>query len=146
MAEKIPQTLENHAKYVFPFHIVAGLLILFYLIWALAGVMREPGMDQLADLALAVAFVLVFLYARTFATKNQDRVIRLEERLRMKELLPDDLQRRIDDFTTGQLVALRFASDGELPDLARKVLDDGIDDRKTIKQMIQHWRADYQRV
>jgi hypothetical protein len=79
------------------------------------------------------------------ALKVQDRVIRLEERLRYQRLLPADLQPRIDDFTVNQLVSLRFASDAELPALARKVLDDKIDDRKTIKQMIKVWRPDYLR-
>lgn len=64
----------------------------------------------------------------------------------MRELLPDELKPRINDFTTDQLVALRFASDDELPGLAQKVLDGSIGDRKTIKQMIVAWRADYQRV
>jgi hypothetical protein len=75
----------------------------------------------------------------------QDRVIRLEERLRYQRLLPADLQSRIDDFTLNQLVSLRFASEAELPALARKVLDDKIDNRKTIKQMIKVWRPDYLR-
>ena len=85
-------------------------------------------------------------YARAFAVQGQDRVIRLEERLRMERLLPDELKPRINDFTMDQLIALRFASDAELPGLARKVLDEDIGDRKTIKQMIVTWRADYQRV
>ena len=146
MAEKRPQTLENHGKLVFPFHMVAGLLALAYLIYALVGTIRSPGLDTGMNFALALSFFLVFFYARVFATQNQDRIIRLEEHVRMRELLPDDLQRRIGDFTTNQLIALRFASDGELPDLARKVLEEGIDDRKAIKQLIQHWRPDYQRV
>ncbi len=79
------------------------------------------------------------------ALKVQDRVIRLEERLRYQRLLPTDLQSRIDDFTVNQLVSLRFASDAELPGLARKVLDDKINDRKTIKQMIKVWKPDYLR-
>ncbi len=146
MAEKTPQTLENHAKLVFPFHIVAGLLALFYLVWTTIGLIRGPALAQFADFALALSFVLVFFYARVFAAQNQDRIIRLEERLRLARLLPEDLQRRVEDFTTNQLIALRFASDGEVPDLARKVLDEGIDDRKAIKKLITHWRADYQRV
>jgi hypothetical protein len=72
-------------------------------------------------------------------------VIRLEERMRMRELLPADLQPRINDFTVKQLVALRFASDAELPALARKVLDEKLTDQKAIKKLVTHWRADYQR-
>jgi hypothetical protein len=72
-------------------------------------------------------------------------VIRLEERMRMRALLPADLQPRIEAFTVKQLVALRFASDQELPALARKVLDDKMEDQKAIKKLVTAWRADHQR-
>ena len=95
---------------------------------------------------MAVALFMIALFARIFALQAQDRVIRLEERMRLQTLLPNELKPRIHDFTMDQLAALRFASDSELPNLARKVLEDGIDDRKTIKQLIVTWRADYQRL
>jgi hypothetical protein len=79
------------------------------------------------------------------ALKVQDRVIRLEERLRYQRLLPSDLQARTDDFTINQIVSLRFASDAELPALARKVLDEKLQDRKAIKQLIRVWKPDYLR-
>ena len=66
--------------------------------------------------------------------------------MRLQSLLPDDLKPRINDFSTAQLIALRFASDGELPDLARKVLDENIVEQKPIKAAIKTWRPDYQRV
>jgi hypothetical protein len=66
--------------------------------------------------------------------------------MRLVRLLPDDLQDRVGDFTTNQLIGLRFAPDDELPELARRVLDEGISDRKTIKQAIKNWRADTQRI
>jgi hypothetical protein len=94
---------------------------------------------------VAAALLLGFLSARTFALTVQDRVVRLEERLRLAALLPVDLQPRVGEFTLEQLVALRFASDAELPALARKVLDDQINDRKAIKQMVKTWRPDYLR-
>jgi hypothetical protein len=89
--------------------------------------------------------MLAFL-ARLFALGVQDRVIRLEERMRYQRLLPEDLKPRIGEFTINQLVSLRFASDAELPTLARKVLDGKMIERKAIKQMVQNWRADYQRI
>ena len=95
---------------------------------------------------MTFALILLGFFARVFALGAQDRVIRLEERLRMHGLLPDDLKPRINDFTMDQLAALRFASDDELPALARQVIDDSIGDRKTIKQMVVSWRADYQRL
>ena len=93
-------------------------------------------------LLLAVALVIVYLFARAFALTVQDRVIRLEMRLRMREVLPADLLPRIPEFTRGQLVALRFASDAELPALARRVLDERLTDRKAIKQLVREWQAD----
>ena len=75
----------------------------------------------------------------------QDRVIQLEERMRCERVLPADLQARIPEFSIDQLVAMRFASNSELPDLARKVLDEHIKERKAIKQMIKTWRPDFAR-
>jgi hypothetical protein len=95
---------------------------------------------------MAFAFIVTALFARVFALKAQDRVIRLEERMRMRELLPADLQGRINDFSPDQLVALRFASDAELPALSAAVLAGNIQKRAEIKKMIKSWRADHCRV
>jgi hypothetical protein len=116
------------------------------LFWALYRGVTGVSIDTAIAAALAFSLVVLALFARTFALGAQDRVIRLEERLRMHGLMPDELKPRIDEFTTDQLVALRFASDEELPGLGQKVLDEGIGDRKTIKEMIVTWRADYQRL
>ena len=78
--------------------------------------------------------------------KAQDRVIRLEMRLRMRDLLPADLQGRINQFTAAQMVGLRFAGDAELPALARKVLDENITTATPIKKLITNWQGDYHRV
>jgi hypothetical protein len=97
-------------------------------------------------LLLMIAVFLLFWYARVFAIGVQDRVIRLEERLRFERVLPDPLKPRIGDFTVAQLVGLRFASDAELPALAQEVLDQNIEDRDEIKKKVTDWRADYNRV
>jgi hypothetical protein len=94
---------------------------------------------------LAAALVMLFFYARIFALTVQDRVIRLEMRLRLVGLLPPDLQPRIGEFTVAQLVSLRFASDEELPELARQVLQENLSDRKVIKRRIKKWQADFLR-
>lgn len=94
---------------------------------------------------LALGLLLGFLTARMMALKVQDRVIRLEERLRYERILPADLKPRIEEFTVAQLVSLRFASDAELAGLARKVLDEKMTERKAIKQMVKNWRPDYLR-
>jgi len=84
--------------------------------------------------------------ARAFALGVQDRVIRLEERLRLEGALTGDLRARIGDFTTEQLIGLRFASDAELEELAGRVLAEGISDRKAVKAMVKAWRPDHQRI
>ena len=145
MSEKRPQNYANHVKWVPLFHYVVMPLLLVNLVLALVGLLDGIALETLNRTGVAVAMVLAALFARVFALKAQDRVIRLEERLRMERLLPDDLKPRIDDVTTAQCVALRFAGDDELPDLTRRALDEKAD-QKTIKQAIRNWRADYQRV
>jgi hypothetical protein len=146
MAENKAQTYQNHAQLIPLFHYVALPVLLINALWALYSLTQGVGGESLIALAVAVALLLIAFYARGFALVAQDRIIRLEEQLRLRALLPGDLQARINDYTTEQLIGLRFASDGELPALARKVLDNDIADRKTIKQMVQSWRPDYQRV
>lgn len=139
------QNFKNHARFVPAYHYVAGPIFLVNLVWALWG-LTDPSLQAVREVVVAVALVILFLYARLFALKAQDRVIRVEMRLRMRELLPDDLQRRIDEFTPRQMVGLRFAGDAELPDLARKVLDENITAATPIKKLIKDWRGDYYRV
>ena len=145
MAQKIPQTFENHARVLPAFHFVAFPLFAVNFFFTLYQAVTAFTWSNLVAFALAVALILLFFVARVMALTVQDRVIRLEEQLRMRALLPADLQPRIGEFTVKQLVALRFAGDDELPALARKVLDEKIQDQKSIKKLVQHWRADYQR-
>jgi hypothetical protein len=151
-----PQNLSNHTKFVPAFHffllpvLSLNLIQAGYLVFSGFGSNHATSVRvfiaAFINLLVAIALIVMALLVRLFALGVQDRVIRLEERLRYQQLLPTDLQSRINDFTINQLVSLRFASDSELPMLARKVLDGEIDNRKAIKQMIQNWRADYQRV
>ena len=101
---------------------------------------------NLALFLVAASTATGLLFARRFSTGVQDRVIRLEERLRLETLLSDDLRSQIEDLTTDQLIGLRFASDAELPSLVRRVLDGELTDRKAIKQAVEDWRADHQRI
>ena len=145
MAQAAPQTFENHGRIVPAYHMGAFGILVIYLFWSLYKVVRYFSADAVIGLLLAIPLFLIFFYARMFALTVQDRVIRLEMRLRMERILPPDLQPRIQEFTVAQLVALRFASDEELPDLARRVLTENIADRKTIKKMVKHWNPDYLR-
>ena len=146
MAEKMPQTRENHERFVPIFHFVAGPILLGLFVWSVVRLVKAPSVDSGGAVALLFALLVVYLFARVFALRAQDRVIRLEEQLRYQRLLSADLLARISEFTIEQYVALRFASDAELPKLARTVLDQKLTDQKQIKAMISEWRPDYQRV
>ena len=140
------QNYSNHAKFFPPFHFFAAPILLANLIWSFFRLKHDHySAYSIFQIFVAAALVVTLTIARIMALKVQDRVIRLEERLRYQRLLPVDLQNRIDDFTINQMVSLRFASDAELPALARKVLDEKLNDRKAIKQMIKVWRPDYLR-
>ena len=99
--------------------------------------------ELLLGLLLAITLIAMLLHLRLFPLTVQDRVIRLEERQRMTEILPEDLRARIGELGRSQFVALRFASNEELPDLVREVLDKNITGAEDIKKMIKTWRADH---
>lgn len=140
------QNLSNHAKFFAPFHFFAAPILIANFIWSFFR-LKPSGYSaySIFQVFVAAALVVTLLVARLMALKVQDRVIRLEERLRYQRVLPADLQARANDFTINQIVSLRFASDAELPTLAKKVLDEKLNDRKTIKQLIKNWRPDYLR-
>jgi hypothetical protein len=140
------QNYANHVKWVPPFHFFVIPVLLLNFGWSIYRLIHLWfSWDALIQLLTAAALVVLMFSARLFALSVQDRVIRMEERQRMGRLLPEDLKPRIEEFTTAQLVALRFASDGELPALARKVLTDKLIDRNSIKKLVQHWRPDHLR-
>ncbi len=151
MAETTPQTFANHTRLIPAYHMVCFPLLAINLLWRCYTFYWavQSGHGRAAptfDILLGIALIVLFLQARIMPLTAQDRVIRLEETMRMQRLFPDSLKARIGEFTRNQFVALRFASDAELPELAAKVLDQKIDDRKAIKQMIKTWRPDYLRV
>jgi cell division protein FtsL len=142
----VEQNYGNHVKWVPLFHFFVLPAMILNFGWSIYRLIRHWfSWNDLVGVLTALALLVGFLSLRIMALCVQDRVIRLEERIRFQKLLPDELKPRIGEFTVGQLVALRFASDAELPELARKVLTDKIDNRKTIKLMIKNWRADYVR-
>jgi hypothetical protein len=140
------QNFENHGKIVPVFHFFAIPVFLINFFWSLYRLRQlEFSFAGIFGVILAAALVVMVFEARLFALAVQDRVIRLEERLRYAQVLPADLQARCGEFSIGQIVAMRFASDAELPALARKVLDEKLTERKAIKQLIKSWKPDYQR-
>ena len=147
MAEKTNQSFANHVKLVPTFHFFVLPVLTLNLVQSVYRLVHTGfRWDALVGVLTAAALLLLAFHARLFVLRAQDRVIRLEERMRLERLLPEDLRPRIGEFRPGQLVALRFACDAELPALARKVLSDRLTDRTTIKKMVQTWRADYLRV
>jgi len=141
MANEV-QNFENHAKVFPPFHFVVLPIFLLNILWSIYRLVHAFSMEAVVSLLLAIAFLFFAFSARIFALTVQDRVIRLEMRLRMMQVLPAELRARIPEFTVGQLVALRFADDAELPGLAHKVLDEKLTDRKAIKKLVRNWQAD----
>jgi hypothetical protein len=136
------QNFQNHVKFVPVFHFFVLPVLLFNVGWAIYRVIHAPSANLIVALIVAIALLLAALYGRMFALVVQDRLIRLEMQLRLQGLLPVNLRPRIPEFTVNQLVALRFASDAELPELAGKVLAENLQNRKAIKRMIQNWQTD----
>jgi hypothetical protein len=145
MPSEASQNIKNHARIVPLYHGVALPILGINAVWTIKRAFTRPSWDTAIAALVGIALVLMFFFARMFALTVQDRVIRLEMRLRLRELLPADLIGRIHEFTPGQLVAMRFASDRELPALARRVLDERLQDRKAIKQLVEDWQADHLR-
>jgi hypothetical protein len=140
------QNFANHGRFYPPFHFFVIPVMVLNLIWTLSRLWRLGfSWDGLERVLLALGLAVGFLIARIMVLRIQDRVIRLEERLRFERVLPADLKPRIGEFTVDQLVALRFASDAELPALAGRVLNEKMAKRKAIKQMVKTWKPDYLR-
>ena len=137
------QNIKNHVRLVPPFHFFVLPVLAINLVWSLFRLRLT--FAGIFGVILALALMLLALHARLFALKVQDRLIRLEERLRYERVLPEELRWRADELTVDQFVSLRFASDDELPALMRKVLEDKLTERKAIKQLIKNWRPDYLR-
>ncbi len=145
MANATPQSLANHARLDPPFHYVLAPICLVSIVLSIILLVRQPGMGSILGVLLSVGLFMLAAKARSYAPKAQDRVIRLEERMRLSMLLPETARTRVTEFTEPQLIALRFASDAELPALAMRALNEGLT-KKQIKTSIQNWRADYFRV
>lgn len=152
MAETKPQTFANHGRLDPLYHFfllpVFALGVILSLIHFFAHLRESDFRDDfhaVLIIVLACALFVVVAKFRLYPLKVQDRVIRLEERLRLMQLLPEPLRSRIPELTEEQLIALRFASDAELPKLVERALNEKLS-RKDIKQSIQNWRPDYWRV
>ncbi|WP_031500597.1 DUF6526 family protein [Bryobacter aggregatus] len=140
------QNFKNHARFHPPFHYVVAPIFVFHFVWTARGMWRQPSWNSAEALLVAIGLLALAVVSRTSALKAQDRTIRLEERLRYAAVLPPDLAARASELPVGKIVALRFASDGELAGLVGQVLSGQLKSGKEIKKSIKNWRADTCRV
>ncbi len=152
MAEKPPQNFGNHARFDPLFHFFLVPVFTLGVILSLIHFFAHLGESSFRDdfhaaliILLAVALLLLVFKERLYALRVQDRVIRLEERLRLAQILPEPLRSRIPELTEDQLIALRFAPDAEVPKLVERTLNEKLS-RKQIKQSVVNWRPDNWRV
>jgi hypothetical protein len=139
------QTYATHVRWFPPFHYFLLPLFMINFLAAAWTAFRAPSGTTLWACLMAFGLAFFTVIARVMALAVQDRVIRLEERLRMREVLPTDLQGRVSEITREQFVGLRFASDGELADLVRRVLAGELKTTTEIKKAVKVWRGDYLR-
>jgi hypothetical protein len=140
-----PQTYANHRRFEPLQHFILTPILLVTWIATLWQAIKHPGLHSAWVAVAGFAVLMVAMQVRIYALKVQDRLIRLEETLRMRHLLPADLQGRIPELSPKQMVGLRFAADGELADRVREALDQHLGGEE-IKRRIQIWRPDTFRV
>lgn len=145
MSQHPPQSLANHARFDPLYHGLLAFVIVVNFIVAIVSLVRLRNFENIWVLVLSLTVAVLWLRLRTYPLKVQDRVIRLEERLRLQALAPADWHPQILRLTEGQLIGLRFASDEEVVDLARQALAENLT-RRQIKERIRQWRPDYWRV
>ena len=152
MAEKAPQTFANHTRFdplfhffLIPIFAIGVIMSLIHFFYHLRESDLRDNVHSFLLVLLAVAFLVWVFKTRLYALKVQDRVIRLEERLRLMQLLPEPLRSRIPELTEGQLIGLRFAPDAEVAALVDRALKEKLS-RREIKKSIKNWRPDYWRV
>ena len=145
MPDETPQNFSNYTRRDPLFHFFILPVFVITLISTIVHLVRRPGLHSAWLVVVVIAALLAVFKIRLYALKVQDRVIRLEERLRLATLLDPTLRPRIPEFTEAQLIALRFASDAELNALAARTLNEKLAAQE-IKKSIQNWRPDNWRV
>jgi len=140
------QTYKNHTRLLPPFHFFVLPVLFANVLITIRSIFRAPSIDTVWTAVVSAALLLLALLARNMALTAQNRIIRLEMRHRLRDVLPSDLQQRIGELTPQQLIALRFASDAELPALVRDVLAGSLATQKAIKERVKNWQEDHLRV
>jgi hypothetical protein len=145
MAATKTQTYANHGRFDPAFHFFIVPLLGLNLVFAIIHAWRHRTPFNIWFVVLSIALIAIALLLRSYPLQAQNRIIRLEERLRIKALCSEPLRSRIDQLTPDQLIGLRFAADEEVPELARRALDEHLT-KKQIKQAINNWRPDHWRI
>jgi hypothetical protein len=148
MSKSVEQNLKNHGRLDPPVHFVLFSILLANLVFAIVHMIRHWSESHIAGpwyLVLSLAVFIPVFKLRMYALKVQDRVIRLEERIRLQALAPSEWHSQIYKLSEDQLIGLRFAADDEVVELAKQALEHNLN-RKQIKERIKDWRADYWRV
>ena len=148
MGKSSPQNLKNHGRIDPQFHYVVFFVLIANLVFAVFHLLhhREDAyISASLYLVLSLVVFIPFFKLRTYPLRVQDRVIRLEERLRLQALAPAQWHAQIYRLTEDQLISLRFAADDEVVELAKMALEQNLN-RKQIKERIQNWRPDHFRV
>lgn len=140
------QSYSNHVRWYPLFHFVVVPLTFLNLVWQSVILYQYPSWSQAMALVFAVTVILIATAGRFQSLKAQDRTIRLEERLRFRDILPPESAAQASELPVSKIIALRFASDGELPELVRRTLSGELATSKDIKLAITDWRPDHLRV
>jgi len=145
MSESTPQSFKNHGRFDPAFHFVLFFVVIVNLVYAGIHLYRQQTISAAWYLVLSLVVFIPLFKLRTYPLKVQDRVIRLEERLRLQALAPEEWHAQIYRLTEDQLIGLRFAADDEVVELAKQALEENLN-RKQIKERIKSWRADNWRI
>ncbi len=140
------QNYQNHRRINVFHHLILAPLLILHLIYTIVRFFQEPGLDRAESVLVALVLIGILVVARLYALKLQDRLIRLEEQVRYARVLPEDLAFQAENMPLNQILALRFASDAELPALVTGVLSGKTQKPDEIKRSVNNWRADELRV
>jgi len=145
MSDESVQSYSNHARWLAPWHFFAIPVLLSNIVVELVRFVRAPSLPAAWVAIVAIALLTGLMCARWMPLRVQDRLIRLEETLRLERLLPDRA-REVEHLTRDQLIGVRFASDAEVPHLLDRMVSGELVRRSDVKRAVQHWRADHQRI
>lgn len=145
MAASAPQSFATHRRFDPLWHYVGAMIVPLGVIGAAVEATRAGGVYNWGVFVYTIGVLLVVFRARAQTVRVQDRVIRLEMRLHLKDVLAPALAARIGELSVGQLIGLRFASDAELPGLVERCLSGQLADREAVKKEIKNWQADWLR-